>query len=60
MPKYRIPFAWSMFAIVEVEAENVDDAIQQVEDANLPEGSYVEGSFEIDHDYLHCLNKRAS
>lgn len=47
---YRIPVAWQMYGHITVEAENLEDAIEQAEDTNtpLPEGSYVQGSFEVD------------
>lgn len=48
--KYRIPVSWQMYGYVTVEAENLENAIEQAEDTNtpLPEGSYVEGSYEVD------------
>ena len=48
---YRIPVSWLMYGHVTVEAETLEDAIEQVEDTNtpLPEGSYVQCSFEVDH-----------
>ena len=46
---YRVPVVWSMMGFVEVQAESLSDAQHQAMDAPLPEdGSYLEGSFEID------------
>ena len=47
---YRIPVSWQMYGHITVEAENLEEAIEQAEDTNtpLPEGSYVQDSFEVD------------
>lgn len=47
---YRIPVSWQMYGYITVEAETLEEAIEQAEDTNtpLPEGSYVQGSFEVD------------
>ena len=47
---YRIPVSWQMYGHIAVEAENLEEAIEQAEDTNtpLPEGSYVQDSFEVD------------
>lgn len=50
MKTYKIPVVWQMYGYVEVEAESLDEAIQKAQDAPLPDGSYVEGSFEVDGD----------
>lgn len=47
--KYEIPCVWQMYGYYDIEADSLEDAITQAEDAPLPEdGDYVEGSFEID------------
>lgn len=51
MKTYKIPMVWQMYGYVEIEADSLDEAIQQAQDAPLPEnGSYVEGSFDVDGD----------
>ena len=50
--KYRIPATWQMYGWFEVEAENLQDAVDQIEDLPLPKGSYVDDSFEIDSEML--------
>lgn len=54
--KYRIPVSWQMYGHVEVTADNLEDAIAKVklesDETPLPEGSYVETSFEVDHDAI--------
>jgi hypothetical protein len=48
---YKIPCCWQMYGHTIVEAESLDEAIARAEVSNLPSDcSYVEGSFEIDHD----------
>ena len=49
MKTYRVPVVWQMYGYVTVEAESLSEAQHEAMDAPLPEeGSYVEGSFEID------------
>ena len=51
---YEIPCSWQMYAWANVEANSFDEAVEFVESDEfpLPEGSYVEGSFELDHDMV--------
>jgi hypothetical protein len=49
MKTYKIPVVWQMIGHVEVQADSLSEAIIDAEDAPLPEdGSYIEGSFEVD------------
>ena len=49
MKTYRVPVVWQMYGYVEVEADNVSEAIHAAMAAPLPDdGSYIEGSFEVD------------
>lgn len=49
MKTYKIPVVWQMHGYVTVDAVDVDDAIYEATEAPLPEdGSYIEGSFEVD------------
>jgi hypothetical protein len=49
MKTYKIPVVWQMHGYVEVEADSMSEAINKSYDAPLPEdGSYIEGSFEVD------------
>lgn len=51
MKTYKVPVVWQMYGYVEVEADSLAEAIHEADAAPLPEdGSYVEGSFEVDHD----------
>ena len=51
---YKVPVVWSMMGYVEVEAASPEEAYQQVKDHPekypLPEGSYLEDSFETAYD----------
>ncbi len=51
MKTYTIPVVWQMYGKIVVEADSVEEAIDSVEnDATpLPDGSYIDGSFEVDH-----------
>ena len=49
MKTYKIPVVWQMMGHVEVQADSLIGAINMAYDAPLPEdGSYIEGSFEVD------------
>ena len=48
MKNYRVPVVWQMYGFVEVEADSLTEAKRKAIDAPLPEGDYLEGSFEID------------
>ena len=48
---YKIGVVWQMYGTVEVEANNLEQAIHILHstDVPLPEnGEYIEGSFEVD------------
>ena len=51
MKTYKIGVVWQMYGTVEVEANNLEQAIHILHstDVPLPEnGEYIEGSFEVD------------
>jgi len=51
MKTYKIPVVWQMYGYVNVVAESMAEAVLIAEDGPLPtDASYVEGSFEVDHD----------
>ena len=55
METYEIPCYWQMYGTLEIKAKDLDDAIAIAESAecNLPtNGSYVEASFEVDHEVI--------
>ena len=64
---YKIPCSWQMYGYAYVEADNLSDAIDKVEDADLfkksgestplpQNSSYVEASFEVDYDVVEDMN----
>jgi hypothetical protein len=50
MTTYKIPIVWQSIKFYEVEAENLQDAVEQALQTFLsePDENYLEGSFEID------------
>lgn len=60
MPRYTIPCTWAMYALMEFEAESLDDAVQMAYDAErLPDGEYIVDSFDVDQSELSFYNKEA-
>lgn len=54
---FKIPCYWEMFSLVDVEAKSLDDAIKLAENFPLPDnGSYVEGSYEVDMEAIPLYN----
>ena len=51
---YLVPVTWSMYGRVEVQASSPEEAFQialeKENDFDLPDGYYLEDSFEIDTD----------
>lgn len=54
MQRYTIKCAWQMYASVDIDAEDLADAKDILENMELPLefASYVEDSFEIDNQML--------
>ena len=50
--KYKIPVRWAICDDLIIEANSLEEAISQAEDAELTEGEYIDSSFEVDHDLL--------
>lgn len=51
---FIIPCSWEMYGTIEIEAEDLDEAISIAEsdERELPNGLYVNASFQIDYDGL--------
>ena len=48
---YKIGVVWQMYGTVEVEANNLEEAIHILHSTDVPlpdNGEYIDGSFEID------------
>ena len=50
MSSFRIPLVWQMYGHVDVEADTLDDAIENAlgPDSPLPEGEYEDDSIQVD------------
>ena len=51
MKTYKIGVVWQMYGTVEVEANNLEEAIHILHSTDVPlpdNGEYIDGSFEID------------
>ena len=51
MKTYKIGVVWQQYGYVEVEANNLEEAIHIVQSTDVPlpdNGEYIEGSFEVD------------
>ncbi len=58
LKNYKIPVTWTMYAVVQVQAQNVIDAINKVEEGDIPTGGgYLEDTFQVDNDGLAVFNK---
>jgi hypothetical protein len=55
--EFAIPVSWSMYGTVFVEARNLDDAIEVAADADLPDGDYMDGSWQVDNELAEERNK---
>ncbi len=53
MPIFKIPCSWQMYGSLEIEADDLDEAVELAysNECSLPDnGSYVDASFEVDHE----------
>ena len=57
MNNYRIPLVWQMYGHINVEAASLDEAVEYAlgPECPLPEGTYIDGSVQVD-DTLLDLN----
>lgn len=58
---YKIPVYWRESKVVDVDAESIEEAIQQVEESDaFPcslDGEYIEDSLQINHNIIDKLNE---
>lgn len=52
MKTYKIPVVWQMYGVVRVEADSLEQAMELALEAKLPDGDYIEGSFELDNEEI--------
>ena len=53
MPIFTIPCSWQMYGSLDIEADDLDEAVELAysNEYSLPDnGSYVDASFEVDHE----------
>ena len=60
MPKFTIPVWWSLACDMEVEADNLQEAIRKVERQEIPwpddsQGEYIDGSFTVNVECAETL-----
>ena len=55
MKTYKIPCSWEMYGYMDIEAETLEEAVHAAEHflTPLPEGHYVDESFEVDTEVLY-------
>lgn len=58
MKEFQIPCTWTMHAMIRVPADSLDQALNKVLDSEecLPEGRYLEDSFEVNKEEAKMLN----
>ena len=58
MKLYKIPVMWQMYGYMDIEAETLDEAKEEAYSflQPLPDGDYMDGSFEVDEQYMVELN----
>lgn len=62
MKTFKIPVTWEVYGEVEIEAENIEKALEKfnknIDDIPLPcDSEYVDGSFKLSHEddeFLEC------
>jgi hypothetical protein len=53
---FRIPVTWMECGVYFVKADTLEQAKDIAQDANLPEGDYLDNSFEIDHESIESFD----
>jgi len=54
---FRVPCSWQMYGYFECYAEDWDDAIEQANEGSLPDGDYIDDSFEVDTDRIEEMKE---
>lgn len=58
MKTYKIPVSWTVTAMMEVEAESLESAVDIADSMPLPtDTEYVDGSFTVDYQCVHFGNQ---
>ena len=58
MKLYKIPCFWQMYGYMDIEAETLDEAKEEAYHflQPLPDGDYIDDSFEVDEDVVEEYN----
>ena len=60
--EFKIPCEWAMYGVLRIEAKDIEEALKltelEAETCSLPEGEYIDGSFELnlDKDLIKIMN----
>lgn len=56
---FRLPVTWEVCGFVNVEAESLEEAVQDfnenIDEYELPDSEYVDGSFRLTEDNIEVL-----
>ena len=55
--RFLIPVTWMEAGLEEVEADSLEEAVQKAREASLPDGEYVDGSFEVNYDCIDAYEE---
>ncbi len=59
MKTFLLPCKWTCVGEVQIDAENLDEAIEKAYSMNsLPDGDYDSGSFTVDVEEARALNEQ--
>lgn len=56
MKTYLIPVYWTVSGTIEVEADSLVKAIQLADSSPLPQGDYIEGSYQVNNQFIQFAN----
>jgi hypothetical protein len=60
MPVYQIPVVYGMVEFIDVEADSLFEATEEVwnslSDLTITDPTYIEGSLEVDEEWAHTIN----
>ena len=60
MKTFKIPVFWECTGHYIIEAEDLEEAVEEAYDLPLPEGSYVEDSFQVEVQFVEEVSKEDS
>lgn len=60
MKTYTIPCVWQMYGLMKIKAKSLDEALEKAYMAPLPDGDYLDDSFEIDTEGVGQYNENTN